>query len=58
MEGSGLYTHRWRVGECLIMGNRRILHTASGRDYSHDERLMVRVQSRKPVPYEAIRAQL
>jgi alpha-ketoglutarate-dependent taurine dioxygenase len=58
IEESGVYTHRWRVGECLIMDNRRVLHTASGRDYSHDERLMVRVQSREPLPYEAIRAKM
>ena len=55
-EEGGLYTHRWKVGECLLIDNRRILHTASGRDYSGHDRLMVRVQSREPKPYEAMRA--
>ena len=57
-EKGGLYTHRWKVGECLLIDNRRILHTASGSDYSGHERLMVRVQSREPRPYEAMRPRL
>lgn len=41
----GRYTHTWAPGDCVVMDNRRIMHSASGKDYSDHDRLLVRVQS-------------
>lgn len=41
----GSYTHPWMPGDCVVMDNRRIVHAASGKDYSNHDRLLVRVQS-------------
>jgi taurine dioxygenase len=41
----GSYTHAWVPGDVVVMDNRRIMHSASGKDYPDHDRLLVRVQS-------------
>jgi alpha-ketoglutarate-dependent taurine dioxygenase len=53
---AGTYTHHWRPGDLVLMDNRSMLHTASGKDYGGARRLMVRVQCEEPAPLRALAA--